>query len=64
MGTARQGDAADRKAVGLIVVVLRVGIITVDVQVAGVGARVRSSRPPVAVRTLIDGSARFSVHVA
>ena len=58
------GDAADRPAVGLIVVGLRVGIITADVQVAGVGARVRSSRPPAAERTLKDGSARFSVHAA
>ena len=58
------GDAADRKAVGLIVVVLRVGIITVDAQVAGGGIKVRSSRPPAAERTLKDGSARFSVHAA
>ena len=58
------GDAADRKAVGLIGGVLRVGIITADVQEAGVGARDRASRPPGAVRTLSDGSARCSVHVA
>ena len=58
------GDAADRKAVGHIAVVLRVGIITGDGQVAGVGARGRASRPPVAARTLNDGSARDSVHVA
>ena len=34
------GDAADRQAVGLIVATLWGGIITVDVQVAGVGIRV------------------------
>ncbi len=34
------GDAADRPAVGLIEVILWVGIITVDGQVAGVGIRV------------------------
>ena len=34
------GDAADRQAVGLIEAVLRVGIITVDGQVAGAGIRV------------------------
>ena len=61
---ARLGDATDRKAVGLIVVVLRVRIITVDVQVAGVGARVRSSRPPEPVRTLIDGSSGAPGHGA
>ena len=35
-----KNDAADRKAVGLIVVTLWVGIVTGDDQVAGVGIRV------------------------
>ena len=61
---ARLGDATDRKAVGLIVRILWVGIITVVVQVAGVGARVRSSRPEVAVRTLIVNLTVSPVHVA
>ena len=58
------GDAADRKAVGLIVVILWAGIITADEQGPGVGIRVSTLRPPVAARTLNDGSARSTVHVA
>ena len=58
------GDTTDREAVGLIGVGLRVCIITVDEQAAGVGARVRSSRPPVPVRTLIDGRSGVPAHVA
>ena len=49
---------------GLIVGILWVGIITVDAQVPGEGTGVSTLRPPVAGRTLIDGSARFSAHAA
>ena len=59
-----KNDTTDRKAVGLIGVVLRVRIITVDGQGAGVGTRVRSNRPPVPVRTLMDGSSGLPVHAA
>ena len=59
-----KNDAADRKAVGLIVVTLWVGIITVQYQGAGVGTRVSTLRPPVADRTLSGGDARGTVHVA
>ncbi len=61
---ARLGDATDRKAVGLIVRVLWVGIITVVVQVPGVGSGVRACRPEVAVRTLIVNLTVSPVHVA
>ena len=52
-----RGDAGDHGVIGI-------AGIAVGVQVAGVGIRVSTLRPPVAVRTLIDGSARFSAHDA
>ena len=49
---------------GLIVVTLWVGIITGDVQAAGVSTGVSPLRPPPAVRTLIGGITSETVHVA
>ena len=47
-----KNDATDREAVSLIGRGLWEGIITVDVQVPGVGSGVRACGPEVAVRTL------------
>ena len=60
----QKNDATDRKAAGLIVVMLWAGIITEEVQAPGVGIRVSTLGPPAAVRTLIDGSARLPEYVA
>ena len=58
------GDAADRKAVGLVVVVLRPDVDAVEVEVPSVGSGISTTRPEVAVRTLIDISAIIAIDVA
>ena len=65
-GRPRQlpSNATNGKTVGLVVVVLRVDIGTIEVQVPGVRSRVRRTGPIVAVRTTIVHRRTGSVMVA
>lgn len=61
LGTSNR---TDREAVSTVVVVLRVNGTRVEVEVIGIGSRVRSSRPIVTVTTNIVETTTFTVTVA
>ena len=58
------GDAADRKAVGLVEVALRPDVDAAEAEEPSVGSGISTTRPEVAVRTLIDISAIIATDVA
>ena len=62
--TALFFDMVDRKAVGLAAVVLRPDVDAVEVEGPSVGSGTSTTRPEVAVRTLIDISAIIASDVA